>query len=118
MSIEVTCKGCQKRYRVPERAAGKVLRCKACGASIDIEAVEGDHLEDSGAFSALEPANTPFQAAPYVPSGTRSSGVSSRTIMLIGGAAGGGAALGGVVMVILHVSRSESEAHEDRYCQS
>src|SRR5258706_5011848 len=110
MSIEVTCKGCQKRYRVPERAAGKVLRCKACGASIDIEAVEGDHLEDSGAFSALEPANTPFQAAPYVPSGTRSSGVSSRTIMLIGGGGGGVAGVRGGPRGGLQFSRPERRA--------
>jgi hypothetical protein len=109
MSIEVICPGCQKRYRVAEGAAGKKLRCRGCGALIIVESVERDRFDDFSALSALEPAMAPFEAAPYLPP-RRASGVSSRTILLIGGAAGGVAAMVAIAMTILHFTGSKPDA--------
>ena len=36
MSIEVECDGCAKMYRVPDERAGETIRCRGCGASVDI----------------------------------------------------------------------------------
>ncbi|VTS02743.1 MJ0042-type zinc finger domain-containing protein [Tuwongella immobilis] len=38
MTIPVTCPGCQTVYDVPDTIAGKRIRCKACGATIPVDA--------------------------------------------------------------------------------
>jgi hypothetical protein len=40
-TIEVRCP-CGKRYRLPDSAAGKRLRCKGCGETVDVFAVEAE----------------------------------------------------------------------------
>jgi hypothetical protein len=109
MSIEVTCAGCQRRYRVPEGAAGKKLRCKGCGALIVVEAVVRDPFDDADPLSALEPAPAPAEAAPYLPP-SQSAGVASGTIKLIFGAAGGAAAIVAIVIAIAHFTSAKPEA--------
>lgn len=56
MSISVTCPECFMDFSVPERFAGKKIKCKACAAAIPVPqpgaAAEADDLEDFGpAFS-------------------------------------------------------------------
>jgi hypothetical protein len=111
MSIELTCPGCQKRYRVADGNSGKKLRCKGCGALIVVQSAEGDRLDDLGALSALEPETSPVEtAAPYLPSAGRSPGVSSRAIKLIGGVAGGLAVIVAIVVAIVHLAGSKPES--------
>ena len=38
MPIQVTCSGCDTVYPVPENLAGKTIRCKSCGASMEVVA--------------------------------------------------------------------------------
>jgi hypothetical protein len=36
MPISVTCTGCQKKYQVPDKLAGRAAKCQACGATLSI----------------------------------------------------------------------------------
>ena len=36
--VEVTCHGCDARYRVPSEKAGKRVRCRKCRAKITVPA--------------------------------------------------------------------------------
>lgn len=53
MPIEVTCGGCQRRLRVPDKAAGKRIKCPKCEAAIAVpaDALISDRAEESGGSS-------------------------------------------------------------------
>ncbi len=38
MAISITCPGCQSVYAVPEALAGKTIRCKKCGETVEVAA--------------------------------------------------------------------------------
>ncbi len=53
MPIEIRCESCGKRYRVEDRFAGKRVKCRNCGASIAVSAIDGeDEPQDFSALSA------------------------------------------------------------------
>jgi hypothetical protein len=53
MTILVTCRSCQKQYRLPDEWAGRKAKCKGCGQAMDIPAA-----------GAAAPAASPQPAAP------------------------------------------------------
>jgi hypothetical protein len=116
MSIEVTCEGCGKRYKAPESAAGKKLRCKSCGAAIAVPAGDFDPFENADALLAMEPTTAPVDAAPYFPP-PKASGGSSRTPLLIAAGAGGVVVIVAVVMAVLHFGKSTPESSGDASAQ-
>jgi WD40 repeat protein len=50
MPIDVRCPGCRQKYRVPESAAGKRVRCQSagCGAEISVPKVVADEDDFAG----------------------------------------------------------------------
>lgn len=56
MTIKVTCETCAKKYQVSEKAAGKRVRCKACGESIKIPIPVVEHEEEDDFVSLLNDA--------------------------------------------------------------
>jgi hypothetical protein len=47
MAIEVSCRGCQKRYRLKDELAGRRMRCSVCKGVLEVPAlVEDDSFED------------------------------------------------------------------------
>src|SRR5258708_39329140 len=52
MPIRAVCPGCQKAYQVAETAAGKKVRCKNCGGTINVP--EPEPVDDDALFSQLE----------------------------------------------------------------
>lgn len=55
MPIEVTCDGCQKRLRVPDKVAGKRIRCPNCSGVVAVPATE---TESASAESNPTPTAT------------------------------------------------------------
>jgi len=66
MSLKVNCPSCSKSYRVPAETAGKKLKCKACGAMIEVPLPEAELLDDSSEinFADLAPPEDNTPAAP------------------------------------------------------
>jgi len=56
MAIEVQCDACQQQYRLPEKMAGKRVRCRDCGAAIDVPtiAVRDDENQEITDLSDFE----------------------------------------------------------------
>lgn len=96
MSISVTCPECFMEYSVPERFAGRKIKCKTCGAAIPVSkpgaAAEPDDLDDFGpAFSPPGLPPRPGQVRPAAPAAAsaRPKKKGSSVWMWVGGIAGG-----------------------------
>jgi len=67
MPIAATCPGCRKNYQVAESAAGKTVRCKACGVKFKVPRPEPAQ-DDDALFAELigdeSEAEDSDQAAP------------------------------------------------------
>jgi predicted Zn finger-like uncharacterized protein len=61
MPIRAVCPGCQKEYQVAETAAGKKVRCKNCGGTINIS--EPEPVDDDALFSQIEEDGAEDEAA-------------------------------------------------------
>ena len=68
MPISVKCSGCGKQYRLSEEAAGKKLRCRACGRDMMVPAA-GDPSGETDPFEAL--VSMERNAAPSPPTRQR-----------------------------------------------
>ena len=44
MPIEIKCDSCGKRYRAPDKAAGRRVTCKSCGKTIPVPAAQEDDV--------------------------------------------------------------------------
>jgi hypothetical protein len=60
--IPVQCTGCQQKYKAPEAAAGKSIKCKACGVAIAIPKPPEPEPEEAAANLLLSDAT--FMANP------------------------------------------------------
>src|SRR4051812_10477821 len=68
MPIALSCAGCGRKYKAPDRAAGRVVPCQNCGASIAVPAAP---VEDPAAYLLKDDqssAATPEPVAPEPPS--------------------------------------------------
>lgn len=127
MPISVQCGDCDAKYRVKDDAAGKQLKCKACGATIPIPAADGDGGEDdflSGLNAAAkaekrssavddddeEFAQMPAARAPKAAGKKRSSrsaeggsgsGSGGKVARIIGGVIGGLVAMGFAARLVM-----------------
>lgn len=69
IATEIECPGCAKRYRIPEEHAGKLVKCKKCGASFAAAApapaadAPGEDPEAEAARAAA-PAEEPARPRP------------------------------------------------------
>jgi hypothetical protein len=54
MAISIQCSGCRRQYNVDEKLAGKMVKCKGCGAAIAVPAPAGDlpPIPDLSGFDA------------------------------------------------------------------
>lgn len=70
--LDVTCQGCDARYRVPEEKAGKRVRCRKCRAKIEVPKrdismrTRNVILDELGITHDDQPAYTPNAAADEV----------------------------------------------------
>src|SRR5690348_7800705 len=63
MPITVVCNGCGKQYRVAEQAAGKKLRCRACGQDMLVPRAGGAAASQAAPLaSAPGGEEDPFEA--------------------------------------------------------
>ena len=67
MAFSVECSGCGKRYKIDDRAAGKRVRCKNCGATIEVPlpmpAPQGGDDDPFEALVAMEQNAAPLGGA-------------------------------------------------------
>jgi len=94
MSISVTCPECFMEFAVPERFAGKKIKCKSCGAAIPVPApgaaAEADDLEDFGpAFSPPGLPPRPDQIRPAASAPARAKKKKTSVWAWVAGIAGG-----------------------------
>lgn len=54
--IEFACPSCQKKYKVPEKLAGKKAKCKVCEAVMPIPALVAEEIEDDYDYEEEVPA--------------------------------------------------------------
>lgn len=95
MPIPVTCPECFMDYSIPEKFAGKKIKCKSCGAAVAVPrpgtaGPEADEFDDFGgpAFSPTAVPPRPGQARPAGrPSAAKKGG--SKVWYWVGGIAGG-----------------------------
>jgi S1-C subfamily serine protease len=59
MPIQVTCSGCDTVYPVPENLAGKTIRCKSCGASMEVVAPAAKAAPAKAVPAKAKPASKP-----------------------------------------------------------
>lgn len=81
-SIKFACKECSKTYKVPEKYAGKRLKCKACGADVRVpsESQSGVSSKRAAAVSKRSIAETSGRVSSSSSSKSgRSSSSSSRS---------------------------------------
>lgn len=65
MPIQVTCEKCATDYRLPEKAAGKRIRCKSCQSVITVpSATNDDFLTDLALEDFRDGAPPPQPAKP------------------------------------------------------
>ena len=67
MAIDVTCPSCGKNGRVPDRVAGKAVRCPGCGARLVVGAPDPSLGQRIEAHVVLE-----VEAGPIDPAGLMS----------------------------------------------
>lgn len=68
MPIEIRCPQCRRRFRVPEKYAGKRIRCPQCQGTIAVPAAEGP---TAGADQTVAKRPTVAPRAPRKPAPTR-----------------------------------------------
>jgi hypothetical protein len=70
MSIRARCSDCEKGYAVDDRHAGRRLRCKACGGTVEVPAAAADAPVSTQAAATARPAaaRPPKRSNPTPPS--------------------------------------------------
>ncbi|MEX0774347.1 MAG: hypothetical protein WD042_01395 [Phycisphaeraceae bacterium] len=107
MPIVIQCPGCSRRYQAPSAAAGKRVKCKACGVAIAVprppakdSATAAGAASSLQAFIALEDREGPGPA-PLVdwssPAPVHRGGSPYKWPLILGGIGG----IGGVVVLVL-----------------
>jgi predicted Zn finger-like uncharacterized protein len=66
MPLEISCSGCQARFRVPESAAGKKIRCPKCKGAIEVPAVAAPELIAPRPPEAEQPVIEQPRTAPAI----------------------------------------------------
>ena len=64
MTIQVKCRGCRKSFEVPDNAAGKKVKCKACGTLTKIPAAADDYEDYVDDFEVEEDDYEDYRDAP------------------------------------------------------
>ena len=64
MPFQLVCSGCQKRLAVPDKYAGKRLKCPQCQAAIEVPNAEEEVAEDDDWLSALNEGVAESSRAP------------------------------------------------------
>lgn len=80
-TIKFACKECSKTYKVPEKYAGKRLKCKACGADVRVpsESQSGVSSKRAAAVSKRSIAETSGRVSSSSSKSGRSGSTSSRS---------------------------------------
>ncbi len=64
VTLDVSCPGCEKAYKVPAELAGKKIKCKACGAIVPVPAARGAAKPAAATPAAKKPAAATPEAKP------------------------------------------------------
>lgn len=99
MAIKVTCDECSESFSVKDEAAGKRIKCKACGAavSVPVKGDDDDWLDEVAPARPAAPRRGPARPAPRASSG----GVPAWLWIVLGG---GGALIllcGGILFAFM-----------------
>ena len=84
MPIVVACPSCQTRLKVPDQAAGKMVKCPKCSAAISVPLTGDESLTAPPPAAAPPPASAPAADAGTAATGDAAAPKKSRKGLYIG----------------------------------